>query len=170
LIESVLLQQQDMDVHPEIWSYRERYMETGRMPGPPHQGLGRGFKVGKEEIAGLVTALKLYVQRDHAADRARWDRIVGAVLQGVQGLPHVRGVYVCPAAHPMPRAHIELDEAALGFSAFDAIAALLAGTPRVAVDEGRARGGALVVTPISVREQDVDGLVGRLRVVLGRGS
>jgi L-seryl-tRNA(Ser) seleniumtransferase len=168
LIESVLLQQQDMDVHPENWSYRARYLETSRLPGPPHQGLGRGFKVGKEEIAGLVAALRLYVRRDHGAERARWEARIAAVLRGVEGLPHVRGVYVCSDAHPIPRAHLVLDEAALGLTAFEAIGALLAGSPRVAVAEGRARDGALVVDPIAVRDDDVAALVDRLRAVLQR--
>lgn len=166
LIESVLLQHQDMDVHPEAWTYRARYLATGMLPGPPHQGLGRGFKVGKEEIVGLVTALKRYVQRDHAADRAHWDRLVRRVLDSFAEVPHVRGVYVCPSTRAIPRAHLDLDEAALGITAFEAIQRLLAGTPPVAVNEGRAREGALIVDPIAVRDEDVDVLITRLRAVL----
>jgi D-glucosaminate-6-phosphate ammonia-lyase len=167
LIESVLLQHQDMDVHPETWSYRARYLDTGRLPGPPHQGLGRGFKVGKEEIVGLVTALTSYARRDHAADRARWERLVRAVLDGISDLPHARGSYVCPASLPVPRAHIDLDEVALGLSAFEAINRLIEGTPPIAVSEGRAREGGLVVNPLCLRDRDVEPLVARLRVVLG---
>ena len=169
LIASVLLQNQDMDVHPEAWTYRSRYLETGLLPGPPHQGVGRSFKVGKEEIVGLVAALKRYVRRDHAADRARWDEVVRAVLDGLADLPHVRGVYVCPAAHPVPQAHLAVDEATLGFTAFDAIRRLLEGSPMVAVNEGRAREGALVVHPIALRDDDVPRLVDRLRAVLRHG-
>jgi L-seryl-tRNA(Ser) seleniumtransferase len=155
-----------MDVYPESWTYRARYLASELLPGPPHQGLGRSFKVGKEEIAGLITALRLYVQRDHAADRARWDSAVRAVLDGVAGLPHVQAQYVCEAAHPIPQAHLELAEEALGFTAFDAIRRLLEGTPMVAVNEGRAREGALVVNPIALRDEDICDLVARLRAVL----
>lgn len=166
LIESVLLQHQDMDVHPETWTYRARYLESGILPGPPHQGLGRGFKVGKEEIVGLIVALQRYVQRDHAAERARWDRLVRAMLDGVADLPHVRASYVCPPSQPIPRARLDLDERALGFSAFDAIRRLLEGTPRVAVSEGDAREGALMINPLSLRDEDEAPLVQRLREVL----
>lgn len=170
LIESVLLQHQDQDVHPESWGYRARYLESGILPGPPHHGIGRGFKVGKEEIAGLITALEQYLQRDHAADRARWDRVVRAVLEGVADLPSVRGSSACPAAQPVPRARLDLDEAALGLTAFDAIRRLLEGTPRVAVSESAAREGALVINPMCLREDDEEPLVARLRAVLsGRG-
>jgi L-seryl-tRNA(Ser) seleniumtransferase len=164
LIESILLQHQDMDVYPESWSYRARYLETGVLLGPPHQGLGRGFKVGKEEIVGLVTALKLYLQRDHAADRARWEGTVRAVLEGVSGLRGVQGTLV---PHAVPQAHLALDEALLGRTAFAMSGALLSGTPRVAVGEGRARQGTLVINPMALREEDTAPLVERLRTVLG---
>ncbi|MGH2458486.1 MAG: aminotransferase class V-fold PLP-dependent enzyme [Chloroflexota bacterium] len=166
LIESVLLQNQDLDVHPESWSYRDRYLESGILPGPPHQGLGRGFKVGKEEIAGLITALRLYTRRDHSADRARWDRLVRAVLDGTADLPGVRGRMVGASLPTVPRVRLDLDEAALGFSAFDAIARLLAGTPRIAVNEGAAREGALLINPMCLRDEDDTPLVERLRAVL----
>src|SRR5205814_1868074 len=42
---------------------------------PPHHGLGRSLKVGKEEIVGLVAALEEFVGRDHedeAAGLAQW--------------------------------------------------------------------------------------------------
>ena len=165
LIESVLLQHQDMDVHPEAWSYRARYMDTGILPGPPHQGLGRGFKAGKEEIAGLVTALQRYVRRDHAADRARWERIVRAVADGLADLPHVRASVHAPATG-VPRAHVDLAEASLGLTAFDAIRRLLDGEPRVAVGEGRARQGGLVINPMALRDEDVPALVAQLQGVL----
>lgn len=167
LIESVLLQNQDMDVHPEIWTYREKYLETGLLAGPPHQGLGRGFKVGKEEIVGLVTALQLYVRRDHDVDRARWDRMVRAVVDGLSDVPFVRPARVGSPGHSVPRAILELDESGLGFTAFEAVRRLLDGTPPIAVNEGRVREGGLVVSPLSLRDEDVAPLVEGLRRALG---
>lgn len=167
LIESVLLQHQDMDVHPESWTYRSRYLDTGILPGPPHQGLGRGFKVGKEEIVGLITALRRYVQRDHAADRARWDRLVRAVVDSLADVSGVRATCAVSLDQAVPRARLDLDEAALGFTAFDAIGELLDGTPRVAVSESAAREGALVINPLCLRDDDVAPLLARLRAVLG---
>ncbi|HUX87389.1 MAG TPA: aminotransferase class V-fold PLP-dependent enzyme [Chloroflexota bacterium] len=166
LIESVLLQHQDMDVHPETWSYRARYLESGLLPGPPHHGLGRGFKVGKEEIVGLITALKSYARRDHAADRARWDQVVREVVDSVADLPYVRATQTSPSFQAVPRARLELDESRLGFMAYEAILRLIEGTPRVAVNESGVREGALVINPMCLRDADEDPLVQRLRQVL----
>jgi L-seryl-tRNA(Ser) seleniumtransferase len=52
LIQSVALQHQDMDVPPPLWGARGH---TGPLP---HHGIGRSMKVGKEEIVGLVAALR----------------------------------------------------------------------------------------------------------------
>ena len=59
LIDSVALQQQDMDVRAETWSKRH-FIDEGRVRGVPTQGFGRALKVGREEIVGLLTALKTF--------------------------------------------------------------------------------------------------------------
>ena len=89
LIQSVALQHQDMDVMVETWTLREQLLGSGRLLGPPLQGIGRPMKVGKEEIAGLLAAVKKYVSRDHAAARVEWLRrldAIGAELSDVAGV------------------------------------------------------------------------------------
>ena len=71
LIESVALQHQDMDVYPATWTFRDTYLNSKRLPGTPHHGLGRPMKVGKEEVAGLVVALKAYLEADEEAEIRR---------------------------------------------------------------------------------------------------
>lgn len=167
LILSVALQHQDMDVHPQTWTWRSRLIETGILPGPPLQGIGRPLKVGREEIVGLITALRLYVQRDHAAERERWRATVRRVADALSGLP---GVAVSVTAPPerYPLARIQLDEAQLGFSAFDAINRLLEGDPIVAVGEGAAAEGALLINPVNLSGEETAVLIERLRAVLRR--
>ncbi len=167
LIASVLLQNQDMDVHSTTWSYRARYLESGILSGPPHQGMGRGFKVGKEEVAGLITALQRYVLRDHAADTAHWHGLMTSVCEGIAGIPHLQATIVGPPRAAVPQAWIAIDEGALGCTTFDLIGHLLDGSPRVAISESRAVDGTLVINPMALREEDVPHLVNRLRAVTG---
>ena len=63
LIESVRLQTLDMDIDVEAWIAREG-------AEPPHHGLGRSMKIGKEQIVGVVTALQEFLARDHDAEAA----------------------------------------------------------------------------------------------------
>jgi L-seryl-tRNA(Ser) seleniumtransferase len=68
---------------------RKDLIEAARLNANPNDNIGRGMKVGKEEVIGLIVALERFVKQDHGAEVARWDararHIVGA-LQGIPGL------------------------------------------------------------------------------------
>jgi L-seryl-tRNA(Ser) seleniumtransferase len=66
LVGSALVQMMDMDVSPQTWS-PSALIDRDALKGIPHHGIGRGFKVGKEEIAGLLAALERFVERDEDA-------------------------------------------------------------------------------------------------------
>ena len=59
-----------MDFTPQVWTAPRDLLNPDDLTHVPRQGIGRGYKAGKEEIVGLVTALRLYFQRDHAAEKA----------------------------------------------------------------------------------------------------
>lgn len=52
---------------------RRDLIEAARLNSTPNDHIGRGMKVGKEEIIGLIVALERYVQTDHAADVQQWN-------------------------------------------------------------------------------------------------
>jgi len=150
LIDSVALQQQDMDVRLPTWSQRDLIATPAQ---PPYQGLGRALKVGKEEIAGLVTALRLYTARDHEVDRARWRSAAQVIVDAVVGLPGVKAVVVDADgdARRFPVAEIHVDPATARLSAYEIIAKLASGSPAIFLDESRAWDGAVRVTPTSLQ-------------------
>lgn len=103
---------------------------------PDSDTIGRGCKVGKEEIVGLVTALELYLKRDHAADAARWSSIVERwerKLAAVRGLTVER---VAPenAGH-VPYLAIDWDESVRRVTHAELVARLRDGDPRIWVWE-----------------------------------
>lgn len=169
LIESVALQHQDMDVFAETWTLRRRYLDTGILAGPPHQGLGRGFKVGKEEIVGLVVALQRFVNRDQAADQAHWRSVVDTIADALDGLVGVRIERQYPPDVTIPMVQLRLDEACLGFSAIEAVNRLADGTPSVIVRQGHAHHGILGIQPFCLRDDDVPVVISRTRAVLEGG-
>ena len=72
-----------------ILSGRADLIEAARLQAAPNDQIGRGMKVGKEEIIGLVVALNRYAALDHAAVRRAWRAkadYVAAQLQDVPGL------------------------------------------------------------------------------------
>lgn len=97
---------------------------------PNHNTIGRALKVGKEEIVGLVTALELYLQRDHDADHREWERRAQYVVDETSRLPHVTSRL---APGTIPAAWVKLDEQALGQTTAAVVAKLEAGSPSIRV-------------------------------------
>lgn len=65
LVELAGLQHQDMDEREATWPYARR---RGESSTPPRHGLGRGMKVGREQIAGLLAAVERYVDQPGVDD------------------------------------------------------------------------------------------------------
>lgn len=55
----------------------------------PHHGFGRGYKVGREEIMGMLVAAEMWLKRDHKQEMSEWNtRLQHIALR----LKQVRGV------------------------------------------------------------------------------
>ncbi|MEW5977685.1 MAG: aminotransferase class V-fold PLP-dependent enzyme [Acidobacteriota bacterium] len=167
LILSAILQQQDMDVFPETWPFRHLIAE-GVLKGPPHHGLGRGFKAAKEEIAGLITALQLYQKRDLQAELQLWKDRIQAIVSGLERISGIETTHVFPShgGRPVPEAQIQVDSLKTGLTAWDVINALQEGDPIIAVYESLAASGRLVIFPETLQEGDPERIVQRLKEVL----
>ena len=95
LVTAALLQMLDMDVAPASWTPPAGLLKE-RLTGVPRHGFGRGFKVGKEEICGVVAAVEWYLSLDHAAIAEQRERQVAAILDALAGLPGVRATRCFP--------------------------------------------------------------------------
>lgn len=171
LIESVALQQQDMDVHPATWSQRERYLATGRLPGPPQQGFGRGFKVGKEEIAGLVVALRRYLAADPAAEEASWRARCERLAAALADLPGLEVAVVAPAQRPLPQVELRPRPGA-PLDAVGLVRGAAAGTPPLHLSEAGLDAGVVAIVPTCLDPADDERVVEALRALWrgGRGG
>lgn len=101
----------------------------------PRMALGRPMKVGKEEIIGLLAAVKRYLALDHAAIMRMWEAQVAAVIAAFDGVAGVtaRRNFPSEAGQPMPRAEVIFDEAKLGISRDDILKRLREGEPSIAL-------------------------------------
>jgi L-seryl-tRNA(Ser) seleniumtransferase len=155
LIQSVALQHQDLDVPPLVWQMH------GHAEPLPHHGIGRSMKVGKEEIVGLVTALRAFVGRDHAVDRARWHAQLGSIAEALRPSPtEVRPV---ENAGGVPLLRIEVGSAE---RAARILLALELGDPRVALAHGAVPNGALIVNPLVLQPGEEAVVARQLKAVL----
>lgn len=159
LIDSVALQHQDMDVRAETWSKRH-YIDEGRVRGVPTQGFGRALKVGREEVAGLITALKIFAAGKDEDDWARWDRVLDIVHESLDGIPGlvVHRTSAPPARYPAIWA--EIDESVIGIGSYALINALLESETPIAAAESLADKNQVGVLPHGLTEDEAV-IVGR---------
>jgi D-glucosaminate-6-phosphate ammonia-lyase len=162
LIASVALQHQDMDVRPETWSWRP-LLDSGRLAGVPHQGFGRSMKVGREEIVGLITALRRFAADSDEEDLQRWQRCLDPIEQALQGIPGIRVNRHLSHRKPVPSLQIELAGDSAPVRAYDLVNRLLDGQPAIAVDQSYAEHGRLSINPQGLTTAEATAVARRLR-------
>jgi L-seryl-tRNA(Ser) seleniumtransferase len=116
---------------------RKDLIEAATLNNNPHSDtIGRGMKVGKEEIMALLKAVEIYVNRNHEADQKLWRGFMERIEKEVAGLPTVKTeIYVPgPGGHPVPYLRVQWDVAKLGLSYKDCGKRLSEGEPRIEVN------------------------------------
>jgi L-seryl-tRNA(Ser) seleniumtransferase/D-glucosaminate-6-phosphate ammonia-lyase len=138
----------------------------------PNIQLGRGFKVSKEQVVGLVVALERYVALDFDALLAQEMRRAQIVLDAFEGHPNVQACLVFPdeTGLPVPRVRLVLDEAGLGTTAADVVKALETSDPAIYLRSEYAPMGILTVDVQVLRDGEELVVIERLREELARLS
>lgn len=108
----------------------------------PRPFIGRPMKACKEEIVGLMAAVRRYLDLDHAQLMETYEEQVRRVLAAFAGTPQItaRRSFPSEAGQPMPRAELTFDEQALGLTRDELLQRLLDGDPAVALAPAGANG------------------------------
>jgi L-seryl-tRNA(Ser) seleniumtransferase len=157
LIASALLQQLDMDVAPDTWT-PPKLIDRANLRGVPHHGIGRGFKAGKEEIVGLLTALDRFAKADDAVANAALEARLRAIAAALDG----HDVTLVPAARTGRVPVLEIAVAdVLALSA-----TLQRADPPVHLSERHAARGVLTLDPQALLPEHDAPLVAALATAL----
>ena len=114
---------------------RKDLIEICRLHGSPNHSIGRPMKVGKEEMVGILAAVKWYLGLDHEARAAQHEKWVAdwcAALNEISGVTAERS-FPNGAGQPVPRAKVTLDVERLGITGDEVVQRLLDGDPAIAV-------------------------------------
>ena len=131
----------------------------------PFGGIGRGMKVGKEELCGLLAAVERYLKVDHDAEMRELETRVKSIrgaLKGVSGIQTDRHVPVI--ANEVPHVTVQWDESARGLTAQQVTEKLLAGDPPIHVQ--RPEKGQLLISVWMMRGDEHEVVGRRLREIL----
>jgi L-seryl-tRNA(Ser) seleniumtransferase len=122
-------------------------IEAAAANGAPNHSLGRGMKVGKEELLGLLAAVEWNLAQDEPAMIEAYETSVRTWIDGLTGLPGInaeRG-YPSEAGQPHGRAIVHIDPES-GWTRDELVDALWAGDPHIAV-------GAIDIDSIALNPQ-----------------
>jgi uncharacterized pyridoxal phosphate-dependent enzyme len=132
----------------------------------PRPFIGRPMKAGKEEIAGLLAAVRRYLDLDHAGLMGVYEDQVAWILAACAEIPGVsaRRSFPSEAGQPMPRAELVFDERALGIGRDEILRQLYAGSPAISLAPAGEQG--LFVNPQTLQPGQERIIVARIKAVL----
>lgn len=167
LIAAAALQNLDMaEASFESWDPPRSLIPKEKLCGLPLHGIGRGMKVSKEAIVGLVTRLELLTEENSLRvleQRRQWLKHIAAEVNGVAGI-EAQITETCPGGHPILK--VRLDKSKLGRSAFDVAQQLKNGNPPIYVVELFLHEGLLIVHSINLNEERTHTVAERLYAAL----
>jgi len=132
-----------------------------------NRGIGRGMKVGKESIAGLIAALEAWEKRDHRAICAREQAALDLWKRTLDAFATVRTAIVPdPTGNPLDRLEIRA-AADADFTVMDLAAALQAGDPPVIVRDDEIDRGFFELDPCNLHPGEAEIVATRLAEILG---
>ncbi len=114
---------------------RKDLIEICRVHGSPNASIGRPMKVGKEEMVGILAAVKWYLGLDHEARAARYEQWVADWCAALNEIPGVKAERSFPngAGQAVPRTKVTLDVERLGMTGDEIVQRLLEGDPAIAI-------------------------------------
>ena len=146
LVMAAALQHLDLDVFWDLWQPPTNLIDKARLKGTPQHGIGRSCKAGKEEIAGLLTALKLFITEGDSVRHARWLADCEIVAS------HLKGAATITARNDtsaVPTVEIALDPARITATALTL--KLQQASPAIAVDPFLRDRNVVIVNPMCLK-------------------
>ncbi len=147
---------------------RADLIEAAAANAAPNSYLGRSMKVAKEEIMGLVTALRIFDEEDEAAETVRYREKVQQVVDALIEVPGIQvSVQHDEWNYLVPTALIEFTTEWNGPSRDEVLEAMAMGDPAVHLHQ-LGDPDELGVDPINLDQEELETVIRRLREELLR--
>ncbi len=108
---------------------------------PRSNTIGRGMKVGKEEIVGLVAAVDWFLAQDDDAMQEKFRQRAERIVARVKDIPSVKTtIYTPPVANHVPHLLINYDLERIKITALEVKDKLSKGQPRIELNPATGSG------------------------------
>jgi L-seryl-tRNA(Ser) seleniumtransferase len=141
---------------------RKALVEAGLLALSPYVGIGRGMKVGKEEIMGLLAAVERYLKLDHEAEKRELESRAAEMIASLSKVSGLKIKEFMPEIdNHTPHVQIDWDEKTWKLTSKNVVRQLLDGDPPIAVQ--RPGEGRLLVSVWMMRPGEHRIVIKRLR-------
>ena len=111
---------------------------------PNSDAVGRGMKVAKEQIVGMVAAVDWLLSRDEAADQKEYRRRADLIASAVKDIPTMKSeIFIPEIANHVPHLILEYDPAVVGITPLEVQKRLQQGRPRIELNPATGTTGRL---------------------------
>jgi L-seryl-tRNA(Ser) seleniumtransferase len=112
---------------------RKDLIEAAKKNNSPNSNtLGRGMKVAKEEIVGLVAAVDWFLKQDDAAMEAEYRRRADVIAKQLTSIPMVQTqIFIPEVANHVPHLLITYDQSRVKITGIEVMHKMRQGTPRI---------------------------------------
>lgn len=118
---------------------RKDLIAAARLSAAPRGNtVGRGMKVNKEEILGMMVALELYLEKDHEAEWLLWEKQVRLIHDNAKAIPGVEAeIHVPDVANHVPSIRVHWDQERVRVTPDEVREALRNGHPSIETVGGK---------------------------------
>lgn len=91
---------------------KRKYIEAARLHTPPRgETIGRGMKVNKEEVLGMLAALEIYLNKDHKNEWKMWESQIQLISDAANSVDGVNSeIHVPKHANHVPSLRIKWNQ------------------------------------------------------------
>jgi len=145
---------------------RKDLIEACAVQANPNGGIGRPAKVGKEEIAGIVTAVERYMSIDHEAEASQWESTIAYFVDELGRLPHVatRRTFPSRSSWEVPSALITVRIGEQGISRDELVARMREGNPYIVCQLSGLN--SIGLCPVTLQAGDAEFIVQRIKEIV----
>ena len=165
LVASAALQNLDHDIFFEQWQPHPALFDKSVLKGLPQHGIGRACKVGKEQVVGLLIALRLFTEGSYQEQKIRNLKILknlfGQLNPKLQSLAEI---VITPESEE-PILHLRTGKEDPN-SAYALMLCLSQGKPGIHCDSSRTDEGLLIISASCLKSEDTEFIAARLNELL----
>lgn len=150
---------------------KTEWIEYARLNNAPNPGVTRAQKVSKEEIAGLLAALKVFTDTDENEETKNYLDQMNFIVDQIAEIPGLSAKVTHDYDHYIPHAVIVLNEDWKGPTYSEIAERLKAGSPRIYIaSDYRDPAQCMWIDPLNLQDGEVEIVATQLRELLIKGA